>query len=427
MAMKSLIRYVLGCVICSFVFGTLSCRKDMFDEEEYYVLIESEQGVDSVDGDHTWKLTSEFTVGINARSLDIGAKKVQIWAGNAAAGESTTILAEQTISDGEEKYFVFSAPSIMTNFYAAIIDGDGKYTIDDFSLRDMEADFSEPIAKQVDIDKQLLGYQTCTCCFEDAFPLAGDYDYNDLVLRFAYDRPADNQLRLYITLAAVGSNAKLAAAVRLLDYNYDEIESVTTEEGVAFDQNYPQEQAYMIEENSLLIRGKNGEAVLRLFEDAHWAMAGDQSNSYGVQQRKYYNVTKSSGGDSYQMSPPTLTYVVTFKDPTRADLFTLSRLDPFAINDYNSACYEIHASYEYRATEVLQHNSYTKNTKLLPWALMIPDGGFRYPLEGVRIGFYKNGDLFGAYFIEGHSFGEWAANHTRAHDWYNYPTINKVY
>ena len=48
-------------------------------------------------------------------------------------------------------------------------------------------------------------------------------------------------------------------------------------------------------------------------------------------------------------------------------------------------------------------------------------------VDGVNIGFAKNGALFGAYMTEGHSFGEWAANHTTAIDWYDYPTGNQVF
>ena len=192
--MKSTFKFIIGTLVLGLVLTTFSCRgDDMFDEEEYNNLMEREQTVDSVDQGHTWKLTTEYTVGINAQALNIGAKKVQIWDANAAEGESTTILAEQSIADGEQKFFVFSAPSIQTNFYAAIIVKDGKYTVADFSTHNMETNFSNPLAKQVDINTKLVGYQTCTCCFEDAFPTAGDYDYNDLVLRFAYDRPADNK------------------------------------------------------------------------------------------------------------------------------------------------------------------------------------------------------------------------------------------
>jgi len=28
---------------------------------------------------------------------------------------------------------------------------------------------------------------------------------------------------------------------------------------------------------------------------------------------------------------------------------------------------------------------------------------------------------------EGHAFGEWASDHEKALDWYNYPTSNMVY
>ena len=66
----------------------------------------------------------------------------------------------------------------------------------------------------------------------------------------------------------------------------------------------------------------------------------------------------------------------------------------------------------------------------LPWAFRIPSGTFRWPLEGVNIGFIINGSiLFGAYATEGHSFGEWAMDRNRFLDWYldKYATPTRVF
>ena len=77
--MKSTFNFIIGTLVSGLVLTTFSCRgDDMFDEEEYNNLMEREQTVDSVDQGHTWKLTTEYTVGINAQALNIGAKKVQI-------------------------------------------------------------------------------------------------------------------------------------------------------------------------------------------------------------------------------------------------------------------------------------------------------------------------------------------------------------
>jgi hypothetical protein len=67
------------------------------------------------------------------------------------------------------------------------------------------------------------------------------------------------------------------------------------------------------------------------------------------------------------------------------------------------------------------------NATILPWAIVVPDGSFRYPLDGVNIGFAKEGALFGAYMTDKHAFGNWASNSGTALDWYLYPTGNMVY
>lgn len=404
-----------------------SCNTDMYDEDEYIKLIEREQTVDSVDVAHTWTLFTDHVVAIDATALHVGARQVQIWLGNAAAGEGTTLLAQADISDGEQRQVAFAAPSMETAFYAAIVGDDGCYTVAPFTADNLKADFSAPLVRQATVGTELIGYQTCTCCFEDAFPAAGDYDYNDLVLRFSYDRTAPNQITLYVTLAAVGTDRQMAAAVRLVDYRYDDIQSVAIAEGRTFNDGYPDEWVYMIDSSDLLLQGKDNEAVLNLFEDAHWSIAGDQRNNFGVLNRRYYNVSKTTSADYQLVSPYTLSYVITFKDSKLPDAFTLNRIDPFAIVDYNSACYEVHAAYKYRATQVLQFNTYSTKAHLLPWALMIPTSAFRYPLEGMRLGYFKDGALFGAYMTAGHAFGEWAANRAKALDWYNYPTSNQVF
>ena len=127
------------------------------------------------------------------------------------------------------------------------------------------------------------------------------------------------------------------------------------------------------------------------------------------------------------MSPRTISYEITFKDSVMLDYYTLEQLDPFAIIEYNGAMMEVHAAYRLRLETVLYDYVQPTSALILPWALIVPSGAFRYPLDGVHIGFYKNGALFGAYMTEGHAFGEWASDHEKALDWDNYPTRNMVY
>ena len=70
--------------------------------------------------------------------------------------------------------------------------------------------------------------------------------------------------------------------------------------------------------------------------------------------------------------------------------------------------------------------------KDLPWALLVPTADFKYPLEGVQLGFRKRTDtgvVFndGAYATSGHSFGGWVEDSQSDLDWYNYPDKNKVW
>ena len=88
---------------------------------------------------------------------------------------------------------------------------------------------------------------------------------------------------------------------------------------------------------------------------------------------------------------------------------------------------EEHAVYEYRNYTVLHDYSQPTSAVILPWALVVPTGSFRYPLDGINIGFANVDSLFGAYMTDGHSFGQWASNSAMARDWYNYPTGNMVY
>jgi hypothetical protein len=178
------------------------------------------------------------------------------------------------------------------------------------------------------------------------------------------------------------------------------------------------------------IEGQNHEAVLNLFCDAHWAMAFNLSADYGLFQRKKYNVSTSSGDDYQLRAPRSLSYIVTFKDASALNYFTLDTLDPFIITDYNAGTWETHTE-QFKDAKVL-HDYFVPSFKDLPWALMVPEADFLYPLEGTEIGYRKRTEsgtvaMFGAYTTIGHSFGEWAENRNSFHDWYKYPNTQLTF
>jgi len=399
-----------------------SCSTNVFDEEKYKEIVEYLSPVDSVDQNHTWKLDTVYEVRLTA-DVGIGATDVLILSDDPLM-QSADVLAQRSIADGQTVSLSFSAPLLSTDFHAALHSSDGRYLLMPFTAGQPELVFSQAEQTPVTIHTK-SGLQTYTYCFDESFPQPEDYDFNDLVLRIAHERTGERQLTLQVTLAAVGGDKQLAAAIRLVGYKYDDIESVTTVNGEPFNNDIPTSSVNMIEDFGLLTRGRQNEAVIGLFQDAHWALDNRQEVEYGMFTRKKYNVSAGTSGNFQQMSPRTVTYQINFKDGSTLDKFTFATLDPFVLEDFSGAIWEVHTNdnmlaqtlYEYPATTI----------KNLPWALCIPMANFRYPLEGINIGFKKRNITFGAYMTSSHSFGDWSSNRLTAKDWYHYPTLNQVY
>ena len=416
----------LAFVLCGLV--AVSCNTNMFNEEDYKDLVEQAQPVKGIDPSHTWDLTKQYYQTVEVGNVMPEATRLQILTDNPVTGEGATILGDYPLSGNGKEYAAFIAPNNLTTFYAALVDDDDNYTVTSFTSDKRAINFSNPLATRVKVNTRQISRQVFSYCFEDEMPVPGDYDYNDVVLRISQERTAYNQITLDVTLAAVGSLMQVAAAIRFISYNYDDIESVTTVDDETFDKGYKKSALPFIESNDLLIKGLNGEAVINLFEDAHWATGVARYASEGYLPRYRYNVAKMTSADDDMMTPRTISYVITFKNPLRLNYFTLGELDPFVILEYNGILMEEHAVYKYKTVTALHEYVQPTGATILPWALVVPSASFRYPLNGVNIGYAnEEGALFGAYMTEKHAFGEWAAKAGTAHDWYFYPTGNMVY
>lgn len=398
-----------------------SCnKKDVYDEEQHKKWTELLSPIDSVDQTHTWQLATTYQLSVTANT-QTGAKSVLILSANPNTGNAN-ILTQAYISDGETVTLSFSAPTLSTQFVAAVLDVAGQYTLTDFVAGQESVTVQgTPVSVYAKMQPQ-----TYTYCYNAEFPYPdNDYDYNDIVLRISLERSAKKEVDIDVTLAAVGTNKQVAAAIRLVDYNYSDIDSIVIVNGQGFKNDIPSQSYEIIGSKSPLVSGHNKEAVLNLFEDAHWSMGDRLSTDYGLFLRKYYNVSSTTEGDYQLLSPRTFKYRVYFKDDSRLNNFSFDSIDPFIIEDYNGSFWEVHiykhmlaqTIYEYRVSDI----------KNLPWALEIPDANFRHPYQGVNIGFIKDGITFGAYMTDGYSFGEWAEDHTKCTDWYLYPTKNMVY
>jgi hypothetical protein len=122
----------------------------------------------------------------------------------------------------------------------------------------------------------------------------------------------------------------------------------------------------------------------------------------------------------------TVSYDVKFKKSNAAYSVNFGQLDPFILYYYNSNVWEVH-KYAYKFKETLYSyysDSPSSYDSGFTWALEVPYKWFRYPLEGISMGSYKNGVIYGAYQKPYHSFGEWGADMTVARDWYLYPSSN---
>ena len=428
-------RYTLKIFMAAGMLGSLlltSCSRDVFNEDDYNKIIEEASPVDSVDANHNWELTQDLTYIVKA-DANVGAKSVLLLSDNPLTAINCEVMAQSTIQDGGQVTLKATVPTRYSWLYAALEDDTGMYTVVSFPITSEVVSFEHVASgnKQKPLKAQ-LEQQKLVYCFEEEMPEPGDFDYNDLVLRLSREVVNSRHLRIEVELAAVGGSKQLAAGLRLVGYQAEDVDSVTIDGGGSFDlgdhkHNVPLEKmaSPMWDSSSLLQAGRNGEAVLYLFEDAHWAMGEDLDVVNQIFQRKKYNVSKGESSTMVILPTRTEIYNVYFKEGKSVDDFTSAMFDPFILSPYYTMLWEVHC-FRDREAQVTREYSLTKS-KNLPWALMIPYASFRYPLEGVNIGFYREGALFGAYMNMGKSFGEWAMDHTKCLDWYTSPTFNQIF
>ena len=387
----------------------VSCNKNVYDEERHGELIHYYSAVDSVDQQHMWMLTQSKTLRYQVPSGS-SYEQLKFYTADPLTDKSAELMNTVFVQSGQSGSVSLSVPYLQSSIYAALVDGDGNYAVTSVSTSQTSVDFSETTTGK---PLSSLKPQTYSFLFEENYPEPGDYDYNDVVLRISQERIADNKISVNVTMSAVGAVKQIAGCIRLVGYRYQDIDSVYITDK-SFNDGINTQMLYFHKDTIPFIEGQNHEAVLNLFCDAHWAMAFNLSADYGLFQRKKYNVSTSSGDDYQLRAPRSLSYIVTFKDASALNYFTL----------------ETHTE-QFKGAKVL-HDYFVPSFKDLPWALMVPEADFLYPLEGTEIGYRKRTEsgvvaMFGAYTTIGHSFGEWAENHNSFHDWYQYPNTQLTF
>jgi len=401
------------------LLAATSCKKEQFDKEQYDNLVDKLFHVDGLDENHDWLLTKDDT--ITVKTPDSRIYKIQLLTDNPHSALRAEIMAEG-VCYGNQATLAYTVPIVSTQIYIVALDENGDYLAYKgvpFGTKEIEVtlntmdQFGGIFKKPED--------QTFTYVYTADFPVPSDasFDYNDMVLRISKKMPNQNNpftVDLTVTLSAVGTKESYAAAIQLADVKYDDISSVTIVEGELMDKGYPFMRSVLKSEEPL-VRGRNGEAVINLFECSHWTYSKEKTEVGGVLCR-YFNVMRATAeNQSINGEPITVTYRINFKTREKARMLTFDRIDPFMIHQYNASNYEIH-TYPHKFDEVLVHYITLREAfdNHLSWCVTIPKGDFLYPIEGAKLCSFNNviGETFGPY--EG--FAGWLRNHNSNQNWY---------
>lgn len=412
---------VVGILLAS----TTACKKNLFDQEKLKEAIELTFYNDKVDPNHTWSLIDERTVNVTANVPNVS--RIEILSANPYVDSQVEILASHDVSEGDQITMNYSVPKANTNVYIAAVTTDNQYKIIETAKGQNSADFST-------LNTQNTGtftypsLQEVWYCYCITFPQPSTtWGFNDIVMRISKELINDKKLRINVTLAALGSTSQMAGALRLDGIKYEDVQSVNISNVNTFSK-YTDTNRTIIKDESLLLKGQDGSAVINLFDDAQLAFS-DTKNDDGTIARYAVNVSHTESETNIVATPVTVSYDITFKSNYQAQYFSFAQMDPFVLYYYNRNVWEVH-KYAYWKKETLY--SYLSGSASsydvgFSWVLEIPYKWFRYPLAGRAMGSYKNGVIYGAYQQPYHSFGEWGINMSSATDWYLYPSTNMVY
>ena len=282
--------------------------------------------------------------------------------------------------------------------------------------------------------------QSFRFCFEDNFPDAGDYDFNDVVLTV---KPTLNEktLTVQVSLDAVGATKNIGAAMRLIGVKSEDLESYSVSNGFPSPEGQGLGDYKNIETSETFLKenqapNNTNNMVIVLFKDAHWAMNPVKTDNGGVWRYFWNTVERNDAYEhkKYTDEPPTATYTFVFKEADKANQMLAEYFyDVFIVEPYGGGYWEVHTVQNgFKTAQVVTpikpdgaayERAYGNN---MPWAIMV-SGDFKYPLEWHSIGKNKNGEMSGAYCEPGHAFPEWAADSETATDWYLHPDEELVF
>ena len=401
-----------------------SCKKDLFDAELTKEALKLTFHNDVVDPNHTWCLLDDKTVTVTANV--VGVKRIEILSVNpyASQGKSVELMAKRDVTENEEVSMTYSVPQANDSVYLAAVREDGTYRVVAIKSGKATADFTTTNTKNTGTLTSPVP-QEVFYCFCNSFPQPSTtWSFTDCVMILSKEIINSNTLRINVTLAALGSINQTAAGLRLDGINYSDVESISISNNNTFNK-YENARRTIIQDDALGLQGQDGSFVINLFDDAHLAFSVNVDD-VGYVTRYLINISHKTDDTHKEFSPVTVSYDVKFKKSNAAYSVNFGQLDPFILYYYNSNVWEVH-KYAYKFKETLYSyysDSPSSYDSGFTWALEVPYKEFRYPLQGISMGSYKNGVIYGAYQKPYHSFGEWGADMTEADDWYLYPSLN---
>lgn len=242
--------------------------------------------------------------------------------------------------------------------------------------------------------------------FEDNYPQAGDYDFNDIVLNVNLPAAGNDvkELKYIVDLRAVGAVKQLGAGLRIREFDKSNVEEVSF--GAGATQRTNSLNSGIFENASYETNGN--ELVLPLFGDAHYVYG------YTGSQRPMLNTGNAS-------TPLTNIYTLEVNIKLKNAISIPSVTDgldffiayqggaqkrtEIHLNQFNSPT----ANGQLADKEVLDVIKAVNNT----WALCVPEK-FAYPTETTVIT-----DAYA-------KFADWAHDQVMNTDWYNTVSSNKV-
>lgn len=242
--------------------------------------------------------------------------------------------------------------------------------------------------------------------FEDNYPQAGDYDFNDIVLNVNLPAAGNDvkELKYIVDLRAVGAVKQLGAGLRIREFDKSNVEEVSF--GAGATQRTNSLNSGIFENASYETNGN--ELVIPLFGDAHYVYG------YTGSQRPMLNTGNAS-------TPLTNIYTLEVNIKLKNAISIPSVTDgldffiayqggaqkrtEIHLNQFNSPT----ANGQLADKEVLDVIKAVNNT----WALCVPEK-FVYPTETTVIT-----DAYA-------KFADWAHDQAMNTDWYNTVSSNKV-